>query len=145
MGTAVGDGASTHVEIRVRSARGTSAEVGSNSTFDLQVGSKTNTGWLHHAPEAASAHKPPPEQEADPSAAVVKPAGHDAQPGAGVVALPAGDVLPMGHGPQLELRPEPAGQMGTTGEMVGGQSEKLSGTKNACAHDAARFVVATSR
>lgn len=60
-----------------------------------------------------------PEQEAPPSPAVEKPAGHAVQPGTGLVALPGGDVLPLAHAAQLELCPKPAGQMGTTGKMVG--------------------------
>ena len=40
-----------------------------------------------------------------PSPAVVQPAGQAVQGGAGVVMLPGADVLAMGHGPQVALRP----------------------------------------
>ena len=51
-------------------------------------------------------------QETEPSAGVVLPAEHASQPGAGLVIVPATDVVPLGHGEQPGPL-LPAGQMAT--------------------------------
>mgnify|MGYP001811149257 CR=1 FL=1 len=48
-----------------------------------------------------------------PSPAVEVPFRHAVQPGAGLVALPAGDQVPLEQTPHVALRPKPALQMGT--------------------------------
>lgn len=81
---------------------------------------------MGQAPQVASRPLPAGQigtgQAADPGADLVKPAGQNLQPGAGLVGVPADEVLPTAHGLQAGPVPLPAGQMVTLQEAEAANS-----------------------